>query len=129
MSITLITTAEEIAHPETEATVQARVDPDLIADPEKNIKTIASIGTIDHAHITKNINPTPEIDIIHLIKSITTIDKDPEATLMPNTKTTTEIDPLKKRIQTTKKIKQPQQHISPKSLCYQYSRIQERNTR
>merc|ERR1711954_78257 len=89
MSIPPITTVEEIAHPETETTVQARVDPDLIADPEKNIKTIASIGTIDPAHITENITPTPEIDIIHLKKSITTIDRDPEATLMPDTKTTT----------------------------------------
>ena len=95
MSITPITTVEEIAHPETEATVQARVDPDLIADPGKNIKTIASIGTIDHAHMMANITPTPEIDIIHLIKSITTIDRDPEATLMPDTKITPEIDPQK----------------------------------
>merc|ERR1711954_335171 len=98
-----ITVAGEIAHQEKEVIVPVKVDPDLIADPEKNIKTIASIGTINHAHITKNINPTPEIDIIHLIKSITTIDKDPEATLMPNTKTTTEIDPLKEENTNNKK--------------------------
>ena len=98
-----IAIAEGIAHQEKEVIVPVKVDPDLIADPEKNIKTIASIGTIDHAHITKNINPTPEIDIIHLIKSITTIDKDPEATLMPNTKTTTEIDPLKEENTNNKK--------------------------
>ena len=67
------------------------------------METIASIGTIDHAHMMANITPTPEIDIIHLIKSITTIDKDPEATLMPNTKTTTEIDPLKEENTNTKK--------------------------
>ena len=97
------TTAEGIAHPQTEATVPTKVDPDLKADQEKGTETIASIGTIDHAHMTENINPTPEIDIIHLIKSITTIDKDPEATLMPNTKTTTEIDPLKEENTNNKK--------------------------
>ena len=47
--------------------------------------------------------PTPNIDTIHLIKGITTIDRDLEATLMPDTKTTTEIDPLKEENTDTKK--------------------------
>ena len=78
MSITPITTVEEIAHPETEATVPARVDPDLIAGQEKNIETIASIGTIDHAHMIKNTTQTPETDKTHLTNNETTIDKDLE---------------------------------------------------
>ena len=84
--------AEGIVHQETEATVQAKVYQDLTEDPDINIETIVLTGAI---HIIANITPTPEIDIIHLIKSITTIDRDPEATLMPDTKTTTEIDPHK----------------------------------
>ena len=75
-----ITIAEGIAHQETEATVPARVDPDLIADQGKNIETIASIGTIDHAHMMENTTQTPDTDKIHLINNKTTIDKDLEVT-------------------------------------------------
>ena len=53
-------------------------------------------------HIIANITQTPEIDIIHLIKNITTIDRDPEATLMPDTKITPEIDPQKEETIDTK---------------------------
>ena len=99
MSIPQITTVEGIAHPETEATVQAEVDQDPTVDPDINIETIVLTGAI---HIIANITPTPEIDIIHLIKSITTIDRDPEATLMPDTKITPEIDPQKEETIDTK---------------------------
>ena len=75
-----IAIAEGIAHPETEATVQAKVDPDVIAGQDKNIKTVASIGTINHAHMIKNTTQTPETDKIHLINNKTTIDKDLEVT-------------------------------------------------
>ena len=80
MSTPQITTVEGIAHQETEATVPAKVDPDLIADQGKNIKTIASIGTIDHAHMMENTTQTPDTDKIHLINKKTTIDKDLEVT-------------------------------------------------
>ena len=68
-----IAIAEGIAHQEKEVIVPVKVDPDLIADPEKNIKTIASIENIGHVHMMENITPTPNIDTIHLIKGITTI--------------------------------------------------------
>ena len=90
-SIHPITIAEGIAHPETEATVQARVDPDLIAGQDKNIETIASIGTINHAHMIKNTTQTPETDKIHLINNKTTIDKDLEVTHLLEVIITTEI--------------------------------------
>ena len=98
-----IAIAEGIAHQEKEVIVPVKVDPDLIADPEKNIKTITSIENIGHVHMMENITPTPNIDIIHLIKGITTIDRDLEATLMPDTETTTEIDPLKEKNPDNKK--------------------------
>ena len=74
MSIPQITTVEGIAHPETEATVQAEVDQDPTVDPDIKTETIVLTGAI---HIIANITQTPEIDIIHLIKSTTTIDRDP----------------------------------------------------
>ena len=76
MSIPQITTVEGIAHPETEATVQAEVDQDPTVDPDINIETIVLTGAI---HIIANTTQTPETDIIHLIKSITNIEKDLEA--------------------------------------------------
>ena len=80
MSIHPITIAEGIAHQETEATVPARVDPDLIADQGKNIETITSIETIGHAHMMENTPQTPDTDKIHLINNKRTIDKDLEVT-------------------------------------------------
>ena len=87
-----IAIAEGIAHQEKEVIVPVKVDPDLIADPEKNIKTIASIENIGHVHMTENITPTPNIDTIHLIKGITTIDRDLEATHLLETMITIEVD-------------------------------------
>ena len=78
MSTPQIAIVEEIAHPETEATVQAKVDLDLTAGQDRNIKTIVSIGAINHAHMIKNT--TLETDKIHPINSKTTIDIDPEVT-------------------------------------------------
>ena len=95
INIPQITIVEGIAHPETEATVQAEVDLDPTVDPDINTKTIVLTGTTDNDHMIKNTIQTPETDRTHLIKNITTIDRDPEATLMPDTKTTTEIYPQK----------------------------------
>ena len=54
MSTPQITIVEETAHPEKEATVQVKVDPDLTEGQDnKNIETIVSIGAIDHAHMIK----------------------------------------------------------------------------
>merc|ERR1711954_194757 len=43
----------EIVHQEKEVIAPIKVDPDLIANRDKNIETIASIKTIDHVHMTK----------------------------------------------------------------------------
>ena len=84
-----ITIVEEIAHLETEAAVQAEVDHD----------PIVLTGVI---HIIANTTQIPETNIAHLIKSITTIDRDPEASFMPDTKITPEIDPQKEETIGTK---------------------------
>ena len=75
-----ITVLGEIVHQEKEVIAPIRVDPDLIAGQDKNIETIVSIGTINHAHMIKNTTQTPETDKIHLINNKTTIDKDLEVT-------------------------------------------------
>merc|ERR1711954_323632 len=87
-----ITTVEGIAHPETEATVQAEVYQDPPVDQDINTKTIVLTTATDNKNMTENTTQTPEIDITHLIKSITTIDRDPEATHLLDTKITPEID-------------------------------------
>ena len=91
MSITLITTVEEIAHPETEATVPVRVDQNLIAGQGKNIKTITSIEIIGHTHMMENTPQTPDTDKIHLINNKRTIDKDLEVTHLLEAMITAEI--------------------------------------
>ena len=98
-----ITVVDEIVHQEKEVIAPIRVDPDLIANQDKNIETIASIETIDHVHMTKEKAQTSETANTHLIKGITTIDRELEATLMPDTETTTEIDTLKKENTDNKK--------------------------
>ena len=90
MSTPQIVIVEGIAHPETEATVQAKVDLDLTAGQDRNIKTIVSIGAINHAHMIKNTTQTPETDKIHLINNKTTIDKDLEVTHLLEVIITTE---------------------------------------
>ena len=92
MSTPEITIVEGIAHPETEATVQAKVDLDLTAGQDRNTTTIVSIRTTDHAHMIKDTIQTPETDKIHPIKNITTIDRDLEATHLLETMINIEID-------------------------------------
>ena len=53
MSIPQITTVEGIAHLETEATVQAKVDQDPTVDPDINTETIVLTGTTDNDHMKK----------------------------------------------------------------------------
>ena len=97
-----IAIAEGIAHQEKEVIALIKVDPDLIVSQNKNIETIASIETIDHVHMTEDKAQTSETANTHLINN-KTIDTDLEATLMPDTEITTEIDPLKKENTDNKK--------------------------
>ena len=55
-----IAVAGGIAHQEKEAIVPIKVDPDLIANQDKNIKTITSIETIGHVHMMEDKTQTPE---------------------------------------------------------------------
>ena len=71
-----ITVAGGIAHQGKEAIVPIRVDPDLIANQDKNIETIASIETIGHVHMMEDKTQTPETEKIHLINNEKIIDKD-----------------------------------------------------
>ena len=71
-----IAVAGGIAHQEKEAIIPIKVDPDLIANRDKNIKTITSIETIGHAHMMENTPQIPETEKIHLINNERTIDKD-----------------------------------------------------
>ena len=78
MNVHHITIVEEIAHPETEAIVQAKVDPDPTVGQDINTKTIVLTRATDHDHMIKDTIQTPETDITHLITSTTTIGKDLE---------------------------------------------------
>ena len=64
-----IATVEGIAHPETEATVQAEVDQDPTVNPDINTETIVLTGATDNNHIIADTTQTPETDITHLIKA------------------------------------------------------------
>ena len=66
-----ITVVDEIVHQEKEVIAPIRVDPDLIANQDKNIETIASIETIDHVHMTKEKAQTSETANTHLINDKT----------------------------------------------------------
>ena len=61
----------EIVHQEKEVIAPIKVDPDLIANQDKNIETIASIETIDHVHMTKEKAQTSETANTHLINDKT----------------------------------------------------------
>ena len=61
----------EIVHQEKEVIAPIKVDPDLIANQDKNIETIASIETIDHVHMTKEKAQTSETTNTHLINDKT----------------------------------------------------------
>ena len=87
------TIVEGIAHPETEAIVQAKVDPDPTVDQDITNETMVSTRATDHDHMIKDTIRTPETDRTHLIKSTTTIDKDLEVTHLLETMITTKIDP------------------------------------
>ena len=102
MFIPQTTIVEGIAHPETEAIVQAEVDQDPTVDPDINTETIVLTGATDNNHIIADTTQTPETDITHLIKSKTTIDRDPEATHLLETTITPEIDPQKEETIDTK---------------------------
>ena len=69
-----ITVAGGTAHQEKEAIAPIRVDPDLIANQDKNFETIASIETIGHVHMTEDKTQTPETEKNHLINNKRTID-------------------------------------------------------
>ena len=78
-----ITVVEEIVHQEKEVIAPIRVDPDLIANQDKNIRTIASIETIGHVHMMEDKTQTPETEKIHLINNKRTIDTDLGVTHLP----------------------------------------------
>ena len=84
-----IAVAEGIAPQGKEATVPIKVDPDLIANQDKNIKTIASIETIGHVHMMEDKTQTTEAEKIHLINNKRTIDTDLGVTHLPEIIATT----------------------------------------
>ena len=57
---------EGIAHPETEAIVQAKVDPDPTVGQDKNTKTIVLTRATYHDHMIKDKIRTPETARTHL---------------------------------------------------------------
>ena len=102
MSTPQKTTVEGIAHQETEATVQAEVDQDPPVDQDINTETIVLTTATDNKNMTENTMQTPEKDRTHLIKDITTIDRDLEATHLLETMITPEIDPQTEETISTK---------------------------
>ena len=78
MAIAIIA-AEETVHPEIEVIAPNRVDPDLTANKDQDIETIAHIETIDLVHMTREKALVLEITTTHLIKDKTT-DRDLEVT-------------------------------------------------
>ena len=102
MFVPQITTVEGIAHPETEATVQAKVDQDPTVDTDINTETIVLTTATDIKNMIGDTTQTQETDITHITKSITTIDRDLEATHLLETTITPEIDPQTEEIISTK---------------------------
>ena len=74
----MATEAEEVAHPETDATIQAKADPDPIAGQEKHTGKTVLTKTTDQDHIANNTIQTLKTGRTHLIGSITTLGKDSE---------------------------------------------------
>ena len=62
----------EIVHQEKEVIAPIKVDPDLIANQDRNIETIAFIKTIDHVHMTKEKARISKTTNTHLIDDKTT---------------------------------------------------------
>ena len=71
MAIAIIA-AEETVHPEIEVIAPNRVDPDLIANQDQDIETIAHIETIDLVHMTREKARVLETITTHLIEDKTT---------------------------------------------------------
>ena len=71
MAIAIIA-AGEIVHQEREVIAPIKVDPDLIANQDRNIETIAPIETTDHAHMTREKARVLETITTHLIEDKTT---------------------------------------------------------
>ena len=78
MAIAIIA-AGEIVPQEREVIAPNRVDPDLIANKDQDIETIAHIETIDLVHMTREKALVLETITTHLIEDKTT-DKDLEVT-------------------------------------------------
>ena len=78
MAIAIIA-AGEIVHQEIEVIAPNRVDPDLIANQDRNIETIATIETTDLVHMTREKALVLETITTHLIEDKTT-DKGLEVT-------------------------------------------------
>ena len=78
MAIAIIA-AEETVHQEIEVIAPNRADPDLIANKDQDIETIAHIETIDLVHMTREKALVLEITTTHIIKDKTT-DRDLEVT-------------------------------------------------
>ena len=78
MAIAIIA-AEETVHQEIEVIAPNRVDPDLIANKDQDIETIAHIETIDLVHMTREKALVLETTTTHPIKDKTT-DRDLEVT-------------------------------------------------
>ena len=78
MAIAIIA-AEETVHPEIEVIAPNRADPDLIANKNQDIETIAHIETIDLVHMTREKALVLETTTTHPIKDKTT-DRDLEVT-------------------------------------------------
>ena len=71
MAIAIIA-AEETVHPEIEVIAPNRADPDLIANKDQDIETIAHIETIDLVHMTREKALVLETITTHLIEDKTT---------------------------------------------------------
>ena len=71
MAIAIIVVGE-IVHQEREVIAPIKVDPDLIANQDRNIETIAPIETTDHAHMTREKARVLETITTHLIEDKTT---------------------------------------------------------
>ena len=78
MAIAIIA-AGKIVHQEREVIAPNRVDPDLIANKDQDIETIAHIDTIYLVHMTREKARVLETITTHLIEDKTT-DKDLEVT-------------------------------------------------
>ena len=78
MAIAIIAAGETV-HQEIEGIAPNRVDPDLIANKDQDIETIAHIETIDLVHMTREKALVLETITTHLIEDKTT-DKDLEVT-------------------------------------------------